>query len=80
MLTRCLMMMRLIQPATYVLIFPSGAVSCKSSKQSFIAKSTLEYEFTNLELAGHEVEWLRGLLEGRYSIVAEANSINIYAL
>ncbi|XP_074287948.1 secreted RxLR effector protein 161-like [Silene latifolia] len=46
----------------YVFILASGAISWKYSKQSCIAKSTMESEFIALELAGQEVEWLRNLL------------------
>lgn len=39
-----------------------GAISWKSSKQTCIARSTMESEFIALELVGHEAEWLRNLL------------------
>ena len=46
----------------YMFTLARGAISLKSSKQTCIAKSTLEYEFTALELTGHKAEWLRSLL------------------
>ncbi|KAD6453934.1 hypothetical protein E3N88_08640 [Mikania micrantha] len=46
----------------YVFIMGGGAISWKSSKQTCIARSTMESEFIALELAGQEAEWLRGLL------------------
>ena len=38
-------------------------MSCKSSKQTFIARSTMESKFIALDKAGEEVEWLRHFLE-----------------
>jgi hypothetical protein len=46
----------------YVFTLGGGAVMWRSSKQSIIARSTLESEFIALELAGSEAEWLRNLL------------------
>jgi hypothetical protein len=46
----------------YVFTMGGGAVSWKSSKQTCIARSTMESEFIALELAGQEAEWLRNLL------------------
>ncbi|XP_075088082.1 secreted RxLR effector protein 161-like [Nicotiana tabacum] len=46
----------------YVFTLGAGAISWKSSKQTCIARSTMESEFIALELAGQEVEWLRNLL------------------
>ncbi|KAL0288543.1 UNVERIFIED_CONTAM: Retrovirus-related Pol polyprotein from transposon TNT 1-94 [Sesamum calycinum] len=40
-----------------------GAVSWKSSKQTCIARSTMESEFIALDKAGEEAEWLRNFLE-----------------
>ena len=40
-----------------------AAVSCKSSKQTCIARSTMESEFIALDKAGEEAEWLRHFLE-----------------
>ncbi|WMV55478.1 hypothetical protein MTR67_048863 [Solanum verrucosum] len=47
----------------YVFTFGGGAVSWKSSKQTCIARSTMEFEFIALDKAGEEVEWLRNFLE-----------------
>ncbi|XP_060200797.1 secreted RxLR effector protein 161-like [Lycium barbarum] len=46
----------------YVFTLGAGAISWKSSKQTCIARSTMEYEFIALELVGQEVKWLRNLL------------------
>lgn len=46
----------------YVFTLGGGAISWKSSKQTCIARSTMESEFIALELAGQEAEWLRNLL------------------
>ena len=40
-----------------------AAVSWKSSKQTCIARSTIESEFIALDKAGEEAEWLRHFLE-----------------
>ena len=47
----------------YVFTVGGGAVSWKSSKQTCIARSTMEAEFIALDKAGEEVEWLRNFLE-----------------
>lgn len=47
----------------YVLTLGGAAVSWKSSKQTCIARSTMEYEFIALDKAGEEAEWLRNFLE-----------------
>ena len=39
-------------------------VSWRSSKQTVIARSTMEYEFIALDKCGEEVEWLWKILEG----------------
>jgi len=46
----------------YVFSLGGGAVVWRSSKQSIIARSTMESEFIALELVGSEAEWLRNLL------------------
>jgi len=46
----------------YVFTLGGGAISWKSTKQTCIARSTMESEFITLELAGQEAEWLKGLL------------------
>ena len=53
----------------YVFILGGGAVSWKSSKQTCIARSTIESEFIALDKvialdkAGEEAEWIRNFLE-----------------
>ncbi|XP_070003048.1 uncharacterized protein [Nicotiana sylvestris] len=42
----------------YVFIIGGGVVSWKSSKQTCIARSTMEAEFIALDKAGEEAEWL----------------------
>ena len=46
----------------YVFTLAGGVVSWKSSKQTCIARSTMEAELVALEKAGSEAEWLRILL------------------
>ena len=47
----------------YVFTLGGAAVSWKSSKQTFIARSTMESEFIALDKCGEEAEWLRHFLE-----------------
>ena len=47
----------------YVFTVGGAAVSWKSSKQTCIARSTMESEFIALDKAGEEAEWLRQFLE-----------------
>ncbi|KAK6124941.1 hypothetical protein DH2020_041316 [Rehmannia glutinosa] len=47
----------------YVFTIGGGAVSWKSSKQTCIARSTMESEFIALDKAGEEAEWLHNFLE-----------------
>ncbi|PHT41242.1 hypothetical protein CQW23_20096 [Capsicum baccatum] len=47
----------------YVFTIGGGAVSWKSSKQTCIARSTIESEFIALNKAGEEAEWLRNFLK-----------------
>ncbi|KAF3675558.1 hypothetical protein FXO38_04703 [Capsicum annuum] len=47
----------------YVFTIGGGAVSWKSSKQTCIARSTMESKFIALDKAGEEAEWLRNFLE-----------------
>ncbi|XP_047328573.1 secreted RxLR effector protein 161-like [Impatiens glandulifera] len=47
----------------YVFILGGAAISWKSSKQTIIAKSTMESEFIALGKCGEEAEWLRLFLE-----------------
>ena len=46
----------------YVFTLGRGTISWKASKQTCIARSTMESEFIALELASQEAEWLRNLL------------------
>ena len=46
----------------YVFTLGGGAVTWKSSKQTIIARSTMESEFVALEMAGSEAEWIRNFL------------------
>ena len=47
----------------YVFTLGGGAVSWKSSRQTVITRSTMEYEFVVLDKVGEEAEWLRNFLE-----------------
>jgi hypothetical protein len=47
----------------YVFTLGGAAVSWKSSKQTCIARSTMESEFIALDKATEEAEWLRNFLE-----------------
>ena len=47
----------------YVFTIGGGAVSWKSTKQTCIARSTMESEFIALDKAGEEAEWLKNFLE-----------------
>ena len=47
----------------YVFTLGGAAVSWKSSKQTCIARSTMESEFITLDKAGEEAKWLRHFLE-----------------
>ncbi|WKA09039.1 hypothetical protein VitviT2T_026717 [Vitis vinifera] len=47
----------------YVFTLGGAAVSWKSSKQTVIARSTMESEFIALDKYGEEAEWLRHFLE-----------------
>ncbi|RVW41557.1 Retrovirus-related Pol polyprotein from transposon TNT 1-94 [Vitis vinifera] len=47
----------------YVFTLGGAAVLWKSSKQTIIAKSTMESEFIALDKCGEEAEWLRHFLE-----------------
>ncbi|CAL9233327.1 unnamed protein product [Arabidopsis halleri] len=46
----------------FVFTLAGGAIAWKSTKQTCIARSTMESELIALELAGQEAEWLRNLL------------------
>ena len=47
----------------FVFTLGGAAVSWKSSRQTCIARSTMESEFIALDKAGEEAEWLRNFLE-----------------
>ena len=47
----------------YVFTLGGGPVSWKSSKQTVIARSTMEYEFITLDQCGEEAEWLHHFLK-----------------
>ena len=47
----------------YVFTLGGVAVSWKSSKQTCIGRSTMEFEFIALDKAVEEAEWLRNFLE-----------------
>ncbi|RVX03537.1 hypothetical protein CK203_027889 [Vitis vinifera] len=46
----------------YAFILGGSAVSWKSTKKTYITRSTMEFEFIALENASSELEWLRNLL------------------
>lgn len=50
-------------PSCYVFIIGGAAVSWKSSKQIFIAQSTMKSEFITLDKVGEKAKWLRNFLE-----------------
>ena len=47
----------------YLFTLGGGAMSWKSSKQTCIARSTMEFDFIALDKDGEEAEWLRHFLE-----------------
>lgn len=47
----------------YVFTLGGAAISWKSSKQTLLARSTMESEFIALDKAAEEAEWLRNFLE-----------------
>ena len=47
----------------YVFTLGNGAISWKSSKQTCIARSTMESEFIALDKTAEEAEWIRSFLE-----------------
>ena len=53
-------------------------MSLKSSKQTCIARSTMESEFIALDKAGEEAEWLRNFLEDIPLWPKPVNAICIY--
>ena len=61
----------------YVFTLGGGVVSWKSSKQTVIARSTMESDFISLDKCGEEDEWLR--LRG-YTKMAKACASNMHTL
>ncbi|KAF3685899.1 hypothetical protein FXO37_00155 [Capsicum annuum] len=47
----------------YIFTIGGGVVSWKSSKQTYISRSTMESEFFSLDKADEEVKWLQNFLE-----------------
>ena len=47
----------------YIFTISGAAISWKSSKQTCIARSTMESEFNALDKAGEEAEWHHNFLE-----------------
>ncbi|XP_075473366.1 uncharacterized protein LOC142504375 [Primulina tabacum] len=62
----------------YVFTIGGGSVSCKSSKQTCIARSTMESEFIALDKAVEEAEWLINFLEDIPCWNKPMTSINIH--
>ena len=46
----------------YVFTLGGGTVTWRSARETIIARSTMEYEFVALEMAGSEAEWLKNFL------------------
>jgi len=61
----------------YVFTLGGSAISWKSAKQTYIARSTMESESIALQLAGQEAEWRKGLLT---NIPLWGKIINTYLL
>ena len=47
----------------YIFTIGRGAISFESSKQTCVARSTMESEYIDLDKAGEEAEWLWNFLE-----------------
>ena len=62
----------------YVFTFGGGAMSWKSSKQTCIARSTMEFELNALEKACTKAEWLRYLLADLPISVKPPTSVYIH--
>ena len=62
----------------YVFTLTGAAVSWKSSKQTVIARSTMESEFIALDKSGEEVEWLRRFIEDILRWPKHVPTISIY--
>jgi len=46
----------------YTFTLGGGAITWRSVRQTIIARSSIEYEFVALEMAGSEAEWLKNFL------------------
>ena len=57
------LMLKTQNPKVIVFILGRAAVSWKSSKQTVITRSTMEFELKVLDKCGEEAEWLRHFLE-----------------
>ena len=55
-------MLMSFMPQLDVFLLGGDAVSWKSCKQTILTKSTMDAEFTGLDIAGSKAEWLRDLL------------------
>ena len=62
----------------YVFTLGGATVSLKSSKQTCIARSTMESEFIALDKAGEEAKWLHHFLEDMPMWMKPVPSICIY--
>ncbi|XP_075504507.1 secreted RxLR effector protein 161-like [Primulina tabacum] len=63
----------------YVFSNGGGAVSWRSSKQTCIARSTMESEFIALDKATEEAEWLRNFLEDIPLYKSSASDLDTFA-
>ena len=63
----------------YVFTLAGATVSWKSSKQTVIARSTMESEFIALDKCGGEAEWLYHFLEN-IPKMAKTCATNLYTL
>ena len=63
----------------YVFTLGGGVVAWRSSKQTIIARSTMESEFIALELDGNEAKWLRHFL-ANIPLGMKIDTINVNAL
>ncbi|KAL2542085.1 Ribonuclease H-like domain containing protein [Abeliophyllum distichum] len=62
----------------YVFTLGGAAVSWKSSKQTCIARSTMESEFIALDKDGEKTEWLRNFLEDIPGWTKPVPAINVH--
>ena len=59
-------------------ILGGGVMTWKSSKQTIIARSTIESKFVVLEMVGNEVEWIRNFLSDILLGIRPRHSISIH--